>query len=426
MNYVLKRKDEIITIIDFADDGSVYNFHQKLVNPVLAPLHDVNNFDWLKQWWKRRSIPISQGNIRQMLEKKGLLGTEDFLLKNLGLSLTDYYWISPLDSGMTWKDVNLFDNDFHGNILFSETDGGNNDDLPHYTPNGSLQGTLEKSWTILNGERGLLKGNRDNLSSESINEVIASKLHEGQGFKNYTEYKLIKINGRSYDYGCYSKLFTSQELELISAYDVVCSEKRTNDISYFEHFIRVCAKHGLDEYMLRNYLDYMILSDFVLSGRDRHLSNVSILRDSESLQFVLPAPIYDSGKCLFVQDIVPSSDKGLLSIKTESFASDELKLLELVSDRSLLDITKLPARSFVEEIYGLDTQIDETRIRLIGEGYERKIELFRAFQLGQDLRKIKFAVKDYRKSNLDIDEFVINNEVENQQTAGRVRHRKGR
>ena len=30
MNYVLKRKDEIITIIDFADDGSVYKFYQKL------------------------------------------------------------------------------------------------------------------------------------------------------------------------------------------------------------------------------------------------------------------------------------------------------------------------------------------------------------------------------------------------------------
>ena len=74
MNYVLKRKDEIITIIDFADDGSVSKFHQKLVNPELAPLHDVNNYDWLKQWWKRRSIPISQGNIRQMLERKGLRG----------------------------------------------------------------------------------------------------------------------------------------------------------------------------------------------------------------------------------------------------------------------------------------------------------------------------------------------------------------
>ena len=162
--------------------------------------------------------------------------------------------------------------------------------------------------------------------------------------------------------------------------------------------------------MLRNYLDYMILSDFVLSGRDRHLRNVSILRNAETLQFVMPAPIYDSGKCLFVQDSLPLSDKGLLNIKTESFAADELKLLELVSDRSLLDITKLPPRSFVEEIYGLDSQIDEKRIRLIGEGYERKIELFRAFQLGEDLKKRKLAVKDYRKPTIEMESFIIQNE----------------
>ena len=161
MNYVLKRKDEIITIIDFADDGSVYKFRQDLIHPELAPLHDPNQFDWFKQWWKRRAVPISQGNIRQMLERKGLLGTEDFLLKNLGLSLTDYYWISPVDSGLTWQDVNLFENDFHGNILIGETDDENKDGIPHYTPNGTLQRILEKSWTIINGQRGLVKGNRD-------------------------------------------------------------------------------------------------------------------------------------------------------------------------------------------------------------------------------------------------------------------------
>lgn len=426
MNYVLKRKNEIITLIDFAEDGSVYKFHEKLVNPELAPLHDVHNHEWLKQWWKRRSVPISQGNIRAMLEKKGLLGPEDFLLKNLGLSLTDYYWISPLDSGMTWKDVNLFDNDFHGNILIGESEAADDSELLHYTPNGSLQGSLEKSWIILNGERGLLKGNRDYLSSESINEVIASKLHELQGFDNYTKYKLIKIGGRKYDYGCYSKLFTSQELELISAYDIVCSEKKANDVSYFEHFIRVCTKYGMEEAVLRSYMDYMILSDFVLSGRDRHLNNVSVLRDSKTLEFVMPAPIYDSGKCLFVQDSVPSSDKGLLSIKTESFASDELKLLSLVSDRSLLDVTKLPSRSFIKEIYSLDSQIDEKRICLIGEAYERKVELFRAFQLGEDIQKIKFSVKNYWKPDINVDEFIIDDsETMNDKNVVGTKHRKG-
>ncbi len=409
MKYVLKRKDEIITVVDFLEDGTVYKFVPQIVNPQLAPLHDANNREWLKQWWKRRAVPISQGHIRSMLEEKGLLGPEDFLLKNLGLSLTDYYWISPLDSGITWKDVNLFENDFHGNIEIGEEDYKNSEEFPHYTPNGSLQGTLEKSWTILNGERGLLKGNRDYLSSESMNEVIASKLHEMQGFDNYTDYKLIKINGRDYDYGCYSKLFTSLDLELISAYDVVCSEKKANDVSTYEHFIQVCVKHGMDEVTIRNYMDYMIMTDFVLSGRDRHLSNISVLREADTLRFVMPAPIYDSGKCLFVQDSVPTDKRGLLSIKTESFAGDELKLLSLVQNKELLDVTKLPPRSFIEEIYALDSQIEEKRIALIGEGYERKIELFRAYQLGEDLHKIKLAVTRLHDTSAEGKEYIIDN-----------------
>ena len=116
----------------------------------------------------------------------------------------------------------------------------------------------------------------------------------------------------------------------------------------------------------------------------------------------------------------------ILSIKTESFASDELELLGLVSDRSLLDITKLPSRSFVENIYSMDSQIDEKRISLIGEGYERKIELFRAFQLGEDLHKIKLAVKDYRKLSINTEEFVIKDEGESKGSEGMMRRRKGR
>ena len=387
MLYVLKRKDDIVTLIDFMEDGTIYKFHQKLVNPELAPLHDTGNHDWLKQWWQRRAVPISQGHIRQFLEKKGLLGPEDYLLKNLGLSLTDYYWISPLDSGLTWKDVNLFENEFHEDIFIGRESVEEDKVIPHYTPNSSLQGSLEKCWTILDGERGMIKGNRDQYSSESINEVIATKLHELQGFTAYTEYQLIKISGKEYDYGCYSKLFTSTEKEMITAYDVVLSEKQPNDRSSFEHFIRVCGKHGMDVEQLQAYMDYMIMSDFILSGRDRHLSNVAILRDAESLRFISPAPIYDSGKSLFVHDSVPTNDRALLSIKTESFAGTELKMLKFVKDRSCLDISKLPERKWIEELYAMDSKMDENRIKLIGEAYERKIDLFRRFQLGEDLNR---------------------------------------
>ena len=139
-------------------------------------------------------------------------------------------------------------------------------------------------------------------------------------------------------------------------------------------------------------MDYMIMSDFVLSGRDRHLSNVAILRDAESLRFISPAPIYDSDKSLFVQDSVPTNDRDLLSIKTESFVGSELKMLKFVKDRNCLDVSKLPERKWLEEVYAVDSKMDENRIKLIGEGYERKIELFRRFQLGEDLNRIRLAV----------------------------------
>ena len=76
---------------------------------------------------------------------------------------------------------------------------------------------------------------------------------------------------------------------------------------------------------LRPFLEYQIMTDFILSGRDRHLSNISVLRDASSLKFIQPAPIYDSGKSMFVNDSVPDNYKDMLKIPTESFASNELK-----------------------------------------------------------------------------------------------------
>ena len=41
----------------------------------------------------------------------------DYLIQNLGLSLTDYYWMKPVGSHLKWKDVNLFENAFSGDAL---------------------------------------------------------------------------------------------------------------------------------------------------------------------------------------------------------------------------------------------------------------------------------------------------------------------
>lgn len=391
--FMLKRKDNEIAVINLTEEGLIENYRLFDYNAELAPIHNPKSTDWLKKWWLRRAVPIAQGHIRQMLMDKGLLGPEDYLVKNLGLSLTDYYWISPIDSGLRWKDVNLFQNDFHDDINIANEDADTPDKVPHYTPNGSLQGSLDKCWTIKNGKRGMIKGNRDSLSAESFNEVIAAKLHELQGFSNYTPYRLLEIHGRAYHYGCFSELFTSLELELVSAYDVENSKKKPGDKNTYEHFISICSDHGLPDEELRPFLEYQIMTDFILSGRDRHLSNISVLRDAESLKFIKPAPIYDSGKALFVNDIVPDNDRDMLKISTESFEATELKLLTLVKDRSLVDVSRLPAPSFIEQMYSLDPNMTVSRIKAILSGYERKIELFRRWQRGENINAITFGYR---------------------------------
>ena len=128
------------------------------------------------------------------------------------------------------------------------------------------------------------------------------------------------------------------------------------------------------------------MTDFIISNRDRHLNNVGVLRDSESLEFLVPAPIYDSGKSFFVQDIVPITDKELLNINTQSFRSNELGMLKLVRDRSLVDVGKLPSKGYIEEMYAMDSKMEDRRIKMIAEAYEKKVELFRKWQMGEKIR----------------------------------------
>ena len=386
LKYEIMHKDESVGAANFRDDGLMADFVPG-PNKDLIPLWDKTASDNLRKWWQYRSIPLNQGQVAKMLFQKGLGTRDEFLLRNLGLSLTDCYWIRPADIPLTWKDVNLFTNDFKENLLYYEFDKQSPEEYP-YHPNSSLQGNLEKTWAIFGGNRVLIKGNHSNLSSESINETFACMIHERQGFENHTHYYLLSIPEKPYDFGCVSKAFTSEKLELVPMYAVVTEEKKPNDISVYEFFIRQCGKHGMNMDEVRHFLEYETLVDFVISGRDRHLNNIAVLRDSDTLQFKQMAPIFDSGKSLFVDDRVPSSDKELLSIETTSFASTELKLLKTVQDRNAIDLTQLPSRKELKAAYLRDTQIDESRIEKICDGYERKTELCRLYQMGQNLSSL--------------------------------------
>ena len=392
MIFSLMKKDYPIIGLNINEEGKIQNISKNTKYGEYLPLAYRNDTKGLQKWWNERSTPSTQGFIEKILKEQGLSCPSEYLMNNLGLSLTDHYWIKPVDSNLTWKSVNLFENDFKNEILFQHTETPNK--TLSYSPNSSLQGNLEKSWNILNGERVLIKGNHDERSIEAINEVIASKLHQMQKYENYTEYKLLKVHDKEYTYGCYSKLFTSNELELVSAHELLSSEKQPNDLSSYEFLIKLAVSHGMREETVRSQLEYQIMTDFILTNTDRHMNNIAFLMD-ENNDLISMAPVFDTGKSLFVDQYDIGDTKGLLSIKINSFKKNEIDMLKYIENKDIVDLTKIPDAKYIRKMYEKDGKIEKRYIDRVCDAYEKKVDICRDFQLGKDLNQVRIAIRKH-------------------------------
>ena len=372
---LMHRDDPVCAISIDAVSGAILRV-SKPVNPELLPLGGCIDSAMLRKWWQRRAVPVGQGKIQRILEQMGIATPQEYLVKNLGLSLADHYWIKPLNMELGWKDINLFTNDFRdpvGDMQFG-LDLDVVQDLPAnaFSPSSSTQGDLTKKWIIADGKRCLVKGNHGSNSQESLNEIVATLLHQKQGRVPYVSYSTIRL-GNNQQIFCVCESFTSDEVELIPAIDIVESTKKDNAMSMYEHFIHVCTKHGMDEGVVRTFLEYQILADFVLTNTDRHLNNFGVLRNANTLAFIGMAPIFDSGNSMFWQNPRLPEYSDLTDIAVNSFRNTEKRMLQLIRNKDVLDVSKLPTEEELRTIYGMDALIPYVDSILLG--YRKKIEL---------------------------------------------------
>ena len=376
MFYLMHKNDRVTVVVIDEISGAITKVAPN-ARQELLPLGGCMGADTLRKWWQQRAVPVTQGALASVLQAADIPTTQNLMVRCLGLSLSDHYWICPMNRDYTWEEINLYTNDFHdeiGEAIFHKTlhaDSFSGDAIR--SPAASLQGDLQKRWIATRDGRYLIKGNHGPNSQQSINEVFASLLHKQQGFQNYTEYEVYplktEVGGKL---GCICKSFTSEKLEFIPAIDVVNSKKKDNAMSQYEHFIKVCADNGLDQENVRSFLEYQIATDFLLTNTDRHLNNFGVLRDSDSLKFVSMAPIFDSGNAMFWDcPMLPLRDS-LEHIAVNSFRQKESDLLKLVQHMDCVDLSRLPTDEQFGQLYGLDPQIN---IEAILKGYHRKIEL---------------------------------------------------
>lgn len=372
--YLMHRDDVVCSILIDPFSGAILKASAPK-DPELLPLGGCIDSAMLRKWWQRRAVPVSQGNIRRILERIGIT-PQTYLEQNLGLSLTDHYWIKPVEAEYGWQDVNLFTNDFRDPVgemqLSGYIDEVSELSANAFSPSSSVQGELRKKWIISDGKRYLIKGNHGGNSQESLNEVVASLLHQRQGKQPFVIYSPIQIQ-QDHPICCICESFTSDNVEFIPAIDVVESAKKDNALSLYEHFIRVCSAHGLDDSVTRSFLEYQILTDFILTNTDRHLNNFGVLRDTNTLKFIGMAPIFDSGNSMFWQNPRLPERGDLTKIEVNSFRGKEMQLLEYVRDKNCMDLQLLPSDDELLAIYERDPLIPCVESILLG--YHKKIDL---------------------------------------------------
>lgn len=233
----------------------------------------------------------------------------------------------------------------------------------------------------------MIKGNYGESYQQSLNELFATELHKKQGFQNYTPYQevLITVQGGIEGLGCLSYDFCSENLEMISAWELLQSIKIRQNESYYYPLKRVCLSFGMKEEEFDSFMDYEIMTDYLLSNTDRHMNNISVVRNPDTLEILGMAPIYDTGNSMFYNIPYEQLDRVHLDeITTHSFILREIKLLSYVKDRELVDIDKAEL-DFT--IYKKDLLERQIRIPKLQELYARKRMKLKAFQSGKDIWK---------------------------------------
>lgn len=351
------------------------------IGTVFAPEHfplgipmrkDVPDRAALNEWWTERSIPASRSGLREALEAMDIRSPRMLLLRCYGLSLSDQYWICPEGSGLTWETINFFDNAFSddvGDALFGEP--RKNNQLNLSSPDNTSDGNLKKRWKIIAGQRYLIKGGSGPFHQQPFNEVIATELMKRLEIP-HIPYAVIWNDGAPYS-ACAD--FVTRDTELVPAWRIYLTQKKPNDVSVFEHFLRCADALGIPD--VRPFLDRMIVLDYLIANEDRHLNNFGAIRDAKTLAWIGMAPIFDSGSSLGYERL-PAQIRSGRGVPCKPFKNDHEAQLKLVRDFSWIRFDRLrDVHEMIVDVLSTEEAadyMDAARIEAIAESVDRRIQ----------------------------------------------------
>jgi len=299
--YVLKHKEIPVIIFKMDDESFALLDVHKVFDKKRLPfrIDDTHNVIQcgikLNSWIKGRGLADSRKDLHKVQNLFNAKNKEELIVGSYGLNLTDHYWIHKTEENLSWRDLNYFDNKFDKLQIGTSQNPSIDESVGNKSPNFCVDGSIEKRWVIKDDNtRVLLKGSRYMRMQEPFNELIASRIMDLFNI-DHVRYTLRRTKGTNIPYSeC--KCMVDTHIEYINAHHVMESGSYERKDPYI-HFLETCQKNGIND--VKEKIDTMLCMDFILGNEDRHRGNFGILRNSETLEWLKIAPVFDNGNCLF-------------------------------------------------------------------------------------------------------------------------------
>lgn len=325
----------------------------------------------INKWWSHRAIPDARPGMTTKLADLQASYAFEIPFKNLGLSLSDCYWLRPLHDSFnaSWGDINYFDNDFLTDV--SEKWDGWLAQVGLDSPDNTSEGLLPKRWIIKNGKRVLMKGCRTD-DQRPCNEVVATALYRRLlDSGEYVPYDVFPLEG---GYACACENFLSSHEEYIPATYVNDTIGNTRGTSTYDRFCTYVGRLGIDEKSFRVRMAKMIVCDSILANIDRHWRNFGFVRDIHTLE-LRAAPLFDTGNCLWYDKNSAEVQNSDWSFRVKPFGPEPERQLALIESATWFRESALDGfADEAVEILGASKHA-AGRLDYIKRGLERRVDV---------------------------------------------------
>lgn len=269
-------RDEIFNTVEYGQ--------YSVIRPDQLPL----GFTTVDAWLNARKAPKHRENIEKLLLQCGIRDILGYIDVSLALTLTDAYWVKPIDSKLSFDQVNLYANKFSkvvANLAFDGT-GLQGKQFSMTSPEISTDGALAKCWVRNNGKIYLYKRGTTGASNtgfEPYSEFYASQVLAAMGLTDYVNYNLKTYNGHI----CSScELFTTPDVGFVPAYNLGLSLHPGELLKAYDNI--GCG----------DSFRSMVIFDSIVINDDRHLGNFGFLVNNKTSEIIKNAPIFDNGQSL--------------------------------------------------------------------------------------------------------------------------------